>query len=426
MQQKKYQVGGASSITTLIVLSLLWFMSFADRSIMSIALQPIKQAFSLSDSQAGLLGALTVAGISILTIPIAIFGDRWARRKIIMVMAIAWSFFTFTTGLAVQLWHLLVSRFMVGAGEAGYAPAGTAWVSVSFPKEIRALILGIFFCIGQLGAVSGLIFGGMLITATNDWRAPFFVFAVPGIILGIIVFFLRDYKVVKEEGEGVLSKAYFKEWVSLLKIKSYWLVILSHIFFYFTTVSVTIWTPTLLMRTYNLTAGQAGMTFGLVSLVVLMGPLGGFLADRWQKRSTKGRAYWVTLTSGIALICILSAIFSLGMPLPVFMTLFALSWMFCVVNIPVGLTIVNDVIPTKLRSVANGIGTLIVQLLGATTGTLLVGVVSDSLGGGSHGIQWGILSTLPVFALSIVANVVLIKFYPADSAKISDELVAEK
>lgn len=426
MEPKKYEVGGRGALTTLIVLSLLWFMSYADRSIMAVALQPIKEAFKLSDEQAGLLASLTVAGIAILTIPGAIFGDRWARRKVVMVMALVWSVFTFTTGLAKQVWQLLFSRFFVGAGEAGYAPAGLAWVSVSFRKDMRSLIIGIFFGVSQAGAVAGLILGGLLIAATHDWRTPFFVFAIPGIILGIIAFFLRDYKVVKGENEAVLSKAYFKDWVTIFKVKSFWLNAAANLFLYFTIVAITIWMPALLMRAYHMNPRQAGLTYGLLMLVVLLGPLGGFLADRWQRHSKSGRPYYVALTAFLALSLTLITFLNLGAPLPRFLTLLAVTQVFYAINVPVGLTIINDIITPGLRSTAVGINNFIAQIIGSTGGTIFVGAVSDALGGGTHGLQWGIIWTLPIAALVIVANLVMVKFYPAESAKISDELLAEK
>jgi len=50
----------------------------------------------------------------------------------------------------------------------------------------------------------------MLFHATLNWRTPYYVFAIPGIILGIIALFLPDYKTVKKEGEALVSKGVFQ------------------------------------------------------------------------------------------------------------------------------------------------------------------------------------------------------------------------
>jgi MFS family permease len=407
-------------------MSFLAFMSFADRSIMAVALEPVKQAFRLTDYQAGLLGSLTVAGISILTLPCAIFGDRWSRRKMVTLMAVIWSFFTFTTGLARQFSVLLLSRFMVGAGEAGYLPAGSTWLSASFPKEKRAMIMSVFITFSQLGAAAGLIIGGVLISLTKDWRTPFFVFAIPGFIFGIMAFFLKDYKAVKEENEAVLSLAYFKNWGTIFKVKSFWLNTATSLFLYFVLIPTTIWFPTLLMRAYHMDSKQAGLTHGLLMFIVMLAPLGGFLADRWQKRHRCGRPYFIALGAAFGILIKFAAFLNVGEALPFFLSLFAIGSAFFSLIIPIGLTITNDVITPGLRSTTVGLYNFIAQIIGSTGGTIFVGAVSDRLGGGDYGLQWGIIATLPVASLAIVTSLIMSKYYWKDSAQISDELLAEK
>jgi MFS family permease len=120
VEEKQYKVRRGSAYTILIVLSLLQLLDWADRSILSIALQSIKQQFNLTDTQAGMLPSLLQFGVVIMTVPVSMLADRWARRKVIAIMDIVWSAFTLFTGLGTQLWHLLLARFMVGAGEAGW------------------------------------------------------------------------------------------------------------------------------------------------------------------------------------------------------------------------------------------------------------------------------------------------------------------
>jgi len=181
-----------------------------------------------------------------------------------------------------------------------------------------------------------------------------------------------------------------------------------------------------LMRAYNMNAAQAGQSFGLVSLVLLIAPLGGFMADRWQKRHKSGRPLFLALTCFLALVFFTAAFISIGLTVQLFLTLLGAAMFFVALNLPVGFTVVNDVIAPGLRSTAIGISALVMQGLGATLGTVAVGTISDHLGGGAAGLQGGLLWTLPIFALAIVTNLILVKFYPADSAKCSDLVYAER
>ena len=426
MEQKKFEVSRGTSIGILLVVGLLWLMHMADRFILIVALTPVKEAFSLTDAQAGLLPSLLTAGIAVIGIPAAVFGDRWARRKVVSVMALVWSIFTLVTGLATQFWHLVVSRFMVGGGEAGYAPVGTTWISVVFPKEARARVMAVLYALSQLGMVIGLVFGGVLINVTHNWRTPFYVFALPGIILAVIAFFLPDYKSVKGKGEAMLSRDFFKNWGEIFKIKSYWLIMLTPAFVYFLLISLATWTPALLIRAYNMDTAQSGIAFGLIQLAVLLGPIGGVLMDRWHRSYKNARPLGMAIMS--LLVCVLGLLqmLSLGGPVAVFLVLSALVTLVFAIFIPLMLSSAQDVLPVGLRSSSAGVFNFAGQITGATLGPILVGAISDASGGGAHGIQTGLLWMVPVAFIGVITSLVLMKFYPADSAKVTDLVEAEK
>jgi MFS family permease len=427
MQEKTYQVSKGASITILIVLCLLQLSDWADRSILNISLQAIKETFKLTDAQAGMLPSLLQAGVALFLIPVAVLADRFARRKVIMGMALIWSVFTLTTGMAAQLWHLLVSRFMVGSGEGGYQAAGQTWLSVTFPKEIRTRIMAIFMMCMPIGVATGLFVGGALLNATHDWRTAFFIFGFVGLVLAVIVFFLPDYKAVRTQGEGVLSKAYFKQWGVFFKVKTYWIYMISSTLLFFMMFAIQAWAPTLIIRAYNLDTLTVGITMGAVGLLNLIAPLGGFLADRWQLRNRAGRPLFLLLFTVLGLVGIFASMSMIGkVPFQSWLPIYAASTLIIACMNPVMNVLVHDVIPVSVRAVGVGIMLAVSQLGGGVLGPIFVGAVSDATGGGSQGIVNGILWTIPVAALSIITTIVLMKYYPSDSAKVNDIVLAEK
>jgi MFS transporter, Spinster family, sphingosine-1-phosphate transporter len=426
-EDKEFQVGKGSSILIIVVLSLLQLSDWGNRAILSISLQAIKETFKLTDAQAGLLPSLLQFGIAIMTVPAAILADRLTRRKVIMVMSLIWSIFTLTTGLAQQIWHMFVSRFMVGAGEAGYQPAGQTWLGVVFRKEIRSRVMAVFLMFQPLGMALGLFVGGFLLTATKDWRPAFYIFGLPGIILAFMVLFLPDYKVVKEPGETLLSKAYFKDWGKLFKIKSYRLYIIATVFLYFIAFAAPSWVPTLLIRTYNLEPVKAGGIIAAISLVILLAPAGGFLADRWQKRSNIGRPLFTIVMIFLFLVGYLAASITVGaIPFRWWMILYGFMTLCSGFVLPAVITLPHDFVPVGIRSTAIGIQTLIAQLLGGMFGPIFVGAVSDALGGGAHGVKWGLVWAVPIAALSMIFIIIMLRYYHSDSANISDAVLAER
>src|SRR5208337_2308460 len=146
--------------------------------------------------------------IGILSIPIAYLVDRWSRRKAIAIMALIWSGATFITGLGKGFVSVLLPRLVVGVGEAGFGPGGTALIGASYKPEERGHKLSLFNMFIAIGIVAGLLLGGFIAKAWG-WAAPFFIFAIPGIILGIIAFYLQDYptKPKAETGDTLIKNA---------------------------------------------------------------------------------------------------------------------------------------------------------------------------------------------------------------------------
>lgn len=427
-EPKEFKVGGAGAITTLVILTLLLMINYADRSILTIALQPIKQTFKLSDTDAGGLVSLFTLGIALFTIPVSIIGDRWARRKLVGVMAIVWSTFTLCTGLATQTWHLFVSRFMVGAGEAGYATAGVTWLAVSFSKETRAKIMSVFSIGGNLGAIIGLVIGGWVIATTHDWRMAFYIFAIPGLILAFTAFFLKDYKSFRNEDEGLFSKAYFKGWGNLFKIKSYVLSTIGISLFHFTVQAATAWTPALLMRAFKLSTLNAGLVYGGTGLATIIAALiGGYIADKWYKRDKRGRPGLVVISLVTNLIfTFVTYFFLVNISLEWFMVGLALMAFTFGLHFPPYLAIASDITPLSVRITAIGLANFVVHVFGATLGPVLAGAISDAAGGGAVGIQVGITCMVVISAVGAIIYAMMLRYYISDSSKISDQCLAEK
>jgi MFS family permease len=93
---------------------------------------------------------------------------------------------------------------------------------------------------------------------------------------------------------------------------------------------------------------------------------------------------------------------------------------------PVMNVMVHDVIPVSVRAVAVGIMLAVAQLGGGVLGPIFVGIVSDATGGGAQGIINGLFWAVPVSALALIPILIMTRYYAADSAKVSDVVMAEK
>lgn len=426
-EKKRYEISKNQSVLLLVVLSLLMLLDYAVRGILNISLDAIKADFGLTDAQAGMLPSLLQLGIALFTLPAAMLADRMTRRRVIMLMALVWSIFSIFTAMVTQFWQLALSRFMVGTGEAGYGPAGTTWIGVAFPKEKRARVIGIFMSCFPLGTVIASVVGGILLTATHNWRIGFYIFGIPGIILAFAVLFLHDYGVTKQEGEGVFSRQYFSDWGRLFRSRSYVLFVLASVFMYFLVFANLSWAAVLVMRTYNVDAMTAGLIIAGVNLMALLGPLGGLMSDAWQKRNHSGRPLFAIVSIGLLITTLFLTLMTAGIvPLPVWVAIYCLVGLMQAFTIPAFMTLPHDVTPVEVRSTAIGIQTLVAQITGGVFGPLLVGVISDALGGGATGIRWGLTWSIVIGALSLIFLIWMLRHYPSESSRTSDVVQAER
>ena len=394
-ESNQFKVGGPRATFVLIICSLLYAIAYADWQVMAVVLQPMKIALGLTDAQVGLLNTAYFLGIILCTLPIAHLIDVWSRKKMIGLMAFIFSIFTVATAFVGGLASLLLVRFGVGVGEAGLPPGGTALISASYPPEKRGAKLGIFNAFITVGIIVGVILGGFLSANYGGWQMPFYCFGVPGVILGILAFFMQDYKLQKADGSAVVHESFLTNMKQLLKIPTLRWLYLAVGMYCALQISVGTWFPALLMRTYNVKEDVAGLVMGLVTIIGLLGPIGGgILADKWQKKRGGGRMQLAALSIAMAVVflfLVLLAVFDItNKNLMIFCAIMMPLHSICSgMAFPAAAATSQDVVPARLKGLAWGVGILACFILGGAWGPLVVGGISDAYGGGYKGLALG-------------------------------------
>lgn len=413
--------GGWRAQYVLIVCTLLYIINYMDRQVFSVILQPMKMELGLTDAQCGLASTVLIFGMAFFSFPIAYLIDRWSRRKAICLMAIFWSIATFTTGLAKSFVAVLIPRFFVGLGEAGFVPGGTAMISASYPKEKRGWAMGIFHIAIPLGAAAGVILGG-IISAKYGWRTPFLFFAIPGVILGIMALFMKDYKTAEVAATAGGIKNFFVALADVLKLPTMRWYYLGLGIAVFMTSSVLVWLPSLLMRVLNISEAKAGIIAGGIGLMAILGaPLGGFFADFWQKKNPRGRMYIPVVAyiiGGLLMIVVVLTKFNyLGIALACLYGIATAGAM------PAIAAISQDVVPVAHKGLSMGLAVFAQYMLGGAWGPYIVGAVSDRLGGGADGLSMAMMLCGLFGILAGILFFIASRTYPEDQKKVKDEAI---
>ena len=398
-ESKLFRIGGGRAAYVLIICSLLRAISYADWQVMSVVLQPMKVDLGLSDFEAGIVNTAFFIGIIVFTLPVAHLVDRWSRKKMIGLMAIAWSLFTIATGAVSGFATLLGARFGVGVGEAGFGPGGTALVAASYPEHKRGQKLGIFNVFITVGVIFGVVAGGYLSANHGGWRTPFYVFGIPGVVLGLMAFWMQDYRLERTDGKAYVHGSFMNNLKQLFGIPSLRWLSLGLGMYAVLQISVGTWFPSLLIRAYGIKEDKAGLVMGIVTIIGLAGPiLGGVIADRWQARFPGGRmrlaAVSIAIASILMWLVLLAAIDLENRTLMFFCAaMMPLHSIFVGMALPAVAATTQDVVPASLKGLAWGAATVALFLFGGAWGPLLVGSISDYAAGGYRGLALGLATT---------------------------------
>ena len=149
---------------------MAYILSFVDRQIIALLVEPIQAELELSDTQFSLLSGFAFAIFyALMGWPIARWADVGPRPLIISAGIIAWSVATAVCGLARNFWQLFIARMAVGVGEAALSPTAYSIITDSFPKSKLGVALGIYSTGVFLGSGLAFLVGGAVIEIVGQF-----------------------------------------------------------------------------------------------------------------------------------------------------------------------------------------------------------------------------------------------------------------
>lgn len=129
---------------TVAILMLAYVLSFVDRQILNLLVEPIRRDLDITDTHMSLLMGFSFAVFyTICGVPIGRLADRKSRRGIIAVGVLVWSLMTALCGTARTFWQFLVFRIGVGVGEAALSPSAYSLIADSFPPKLRGTAMSV-------------------------------------------------------------------------------------------------------------------------------------------------------------------------------------------------------------------------------------------------------------------------------------------
>lgn len=165
-------------------------ISYFDRQTLPVAIRAIQSDIPISNTQFSQLQAAFLTAYALMYAGGGKLIDVLGTRKGFLAIMIFWSIACASHGLATTFGMLVLSRFLLGAGEGGGFPAATKAIAEWFPVRERSTAMGIVNAGTAVGAMIAppLI---ALILAKLDWRWVFYLSGIVGLLW--VVWWMRSY-----------------------------------------------------------------------------------------------------------------------------------------------------------------------------------------------------------------------------------------
>jgi predicted MFS family arabinose efflux permease len=362
-----------------LLLIFAWAANFVIRIGFSALLPSIMSELSLSYTRAGLLASAFFYAYVIMQIPSGLLGDRYGRRRILLLGLLGGALSAGLTGLAGSFAALFTARALTGAFQGSLFSNDRAIIATVTPPDRIGLGQGVSFAGPGLGLTAGLVIGGLLVEVL-PWRTVMMLFG-----LGPIAAALLIARFVPSPAPSPAREPLGRRLGGLFANGRLWLLALASLCAIANQFILATWAPLFFQEAGVTDVGRAGIYAALQGIAASLGMIvGGFTHDRLARRGFASKTVIVAGLAALALSMLAMAFVISQRSVPALAVLVFLAAFFCWSIWGAVYTLLGRMVRAEDLGAAFGWSNSI-SFLGAIVGPIATGWARDLTGSFSAG-----------------------------------------
>lgn len=402
------------------VLTMAYIVSFIDRQILSLLIEPIRRDLGLTDFQMAWIGPPAFATcFLVFGLVFGRLADRVGRLRLIAFGLALWCVMTAACAFADSAVEMFIARMGVGVGEAVLTPCALSLISDLFARERVGKPIGVYSSGVALGSSLAFILGSAIILwlesgghdpfasfgVTAAWRETFLLVGLPGLVL-LPLFLLAREPARRERLNKDKQVSLGDTWRFLVDNRRVYVPLFFGKAVFNLIAYAHFWIVPMFERTWGWSRVRTGTLWGTTLLLSgLAGViLGGWLSDRWYRagrRDAALRTVWIALLATLPLHALAPLMPTGELALAMFVpTLIAAG-----AGSSAGSTATMLVTPNEYRGQMTALSLLIASGLGQFLGPTSVAGLTDFVFSDPKALRYSL--SIAVLSFSLIAFLVL-------------------
>ena len=290
------------------IVCLIGIFANLDKSMIGFTADKLINTYGFTKSQMGNLSSVFYVSFILVTIPGGWLVDRFGYKKFVVVSLSILTVFSFLFGNVSGLFSILLLRFLVGFGQAGYTNGAPKIISDNFAPEQCAKVQSIVIATAGIGGILASTVGQSIINI--NWHYAYYMLAAGYLVaLVLVVIFLKDKKAantdVKEKAQPAEKVGFFDAW----KNKNTLLLAIAVLFSNLVGVAMMFWLPNVFHVNFNIENSSMLSTImvGFYIVMTIATAISGSVVTKYFKGKEQKFIFWLSIITAICIVVFIAA-----------------------------------------------------------------------------------------------------------------------